>query len=70
MSLRDCAKGHFEENQDGQRDRHVSHPRLGANGTEVSGHAEGLGLAPTPQSKSRKGPEREWTRDSVEEEEK
>jgi hypothetical protein len=36
LSLRDYAKGHCEENQDIQRDRHVSHPRLSANGLEVS----------------------------------
>lgn len=36
LFLRDYAKGHCEENQDIQRDRHVSHPRLSANGLEVN----------------------------------
>lgn len=68
LSLRDYAKGHCEEFQDIQRDRHVSHPRLSANGMEVSSEGEGLGLSPHG-SRSRKGQEKNGgPRSSVEEE--
>lgn len=58
MSLRDYAKGHCDENQDVQRDRHMSHPGLSTNGLGVSSDTEGV-LAQHPTA-----PSQERTRES------